>query len=610
MPIHQIHQTPSPYNAGELAELDYEQTADILYLAHENHAPTKLVRSSHYSWAFTEIAFAPTISAPTGLSVTATVANTDSANSGNAYAPQTDNYVVTAYNEDTGQESRASTADDALNDLGLKRNFNTLTWNAVAGATGYRIYKKQEKQEYGYIGTTTETSFIDRNIGPDLSEGPPVGDNPFAAAGDYPGSITFHEQRSFWGRTINNPNAIYGSRSADYENMDFRRPQREDDGFVIGLVANKVNAVNQLVSTKQGLLALTSHNIFTVQGANEDYIAANPPPRVRPEIHRGCSRLNPITVDNVVFYETAKGSSVHTIGYQFDLDGIRTDDLTVFARHLFENQDIVDWAFLEKPGSMIIAPRGDGEILCLTWDQAQEVWGWTHWDTGPLTDDGTPRDKFEGVCTINEGGEDRAYYVVRRVIDGVERLYIERSASDQWQDQADACYLDSARTFVNTTATADIGRLDHLEGEEVYALIDGNVAGPFTVADGSITLPYAGLVVTVGLRYTALIETLPLAIQTSQGWSIARDQQANHVVLRVIKTRGILVGVEDDDLLPVKDRFIEGYGDATDLLTGDYVIDLPAQSADKRETNVIIASEDPLPMHIAAVLPEPAFGEG
>jgi hypothetical protein len=259
---------------------------------------------------------------------------------------------------------------------------------------------------------------------------------------------------------------------------------------------------------------------------------------------------------------------------------------------------------------MIIAPRGDGEILCLTWDQAQEVWGWTHWDTGPLTDDGTPRDKFEGVCTINEGGEDRAYYVVRRVIDGVERLYIERSASDQWQDQADACYLDSARTFVNTTATADIGRLDHLEGEEVYALIDGNVAGPFTVADGSITLPYAGLVVTVGLRYTALIETLPLAIQTSQGWSIARDQQANHVVLRVIKTRGILVGVEDDDLLPVKDRFIEGYGDATDLLTGDYVIDLPAQSADKRETNVIIASEDPLPMHIAAVLPEPAFGEG
>jgi hypothetical protein len=136
-------------------------------------------------------------------------------------------------------------------------------------------------------------------------------------------------------------------------------------------------SVNNLVSSKQGLLALTSHNIFSIQGSNEDYITAAPPPRVRPEVSRGVSPLKPIVVDNVTFYETAKTGEVRTIGYEFELDGIRTDDLTIFSRHLFENQDIVDWAYAEKPGLRRCVVVRRRQALCLTWDQAQQVWGWT-----------------------------------------------------------------------------------------------------------------------------------------------------------------------------------------------------------------------------------------
>lgn len=598
MPVARIHRTPSPFNSSELASLDHEQTADVLYMAHENHAPTKLIRAGHAEWSFETITFGPAIAAPAGTNATATNPNTDAANSGNAYFPQTASYVVTAYNEETGQESRASSADSATNDLSLKRNYNTITWGAVAGATSYRVYKSENTQSYGYIGTTDALSFVDDNIGPDLSEGPPAGDNPFAVAGDYPATITFHEQRAFWGRTTNSPNAIYGSRSADYENMDFRRPLREDDAFSIGLVANKVNSVNQLVSTSQGLLALTSHNIFTIQGANDDYIAANPPPRVRPAISRGCSRLNPITVDNVVFYETAKGSSVHMIGYEFELDGIRSDDLTIFARHLFQNMDIVEWAFAEKPASCIWAVRGDGKLLCLTWDQAQEVWGWTLCET-----DGA----FESVCVINEGGEDRAYFIVRRTVGGVDRRYVERMASEAWEDQREACYLDCARTFVNETPTQIMDRLDHLEGETVWALVDGAVVRNLSVSGGTVTLPFSGSIVTIGLPYTAQVETLPLAIQTSQGWNIARVQQAGRVVIKVIRSRGLIAGPDEDQLFAIKDRDQEGLGEPTALLTGTYEVEMAGTSA--TETVVIVRSEDPLPMHIAGIMIEPHVSE-
>ncbi len=604
MPVHRIHRTASPYNASELIEIDFEQTADVLFLAHTNHAPTKLVRAAHDSWTFTSITFAPTIAAPGGIGGVATVPNTDAANSGNAYFPQPATYAVTAYNENTGQESRASSTVTLTNDLALKRNYNTVTWLAVAGATEYRIYKAENSQNFGYIGNTELLTFRDDNIGPDLSVGPPIADNPLSGAGNYPGTVTFHEQRSFWGRTINRPNAVFASRSADYENMDFTRPTRQDDAFVIGLVANKVNSVNQLVSHKQGLFALTSHNIFSIQGSNEDYITAAPPPRVRPEISRGVSRLNPITVDGITFYETAKTGDIRTLGFELEIDGIRSDDITIFSRHLFENQDIVAWTFAEKPASAFWVVLASGVCLCLTWDQPQQVWGWTICETDGL---------FKDVTTITEQGEDRVYFTVERTIDGVARRYIERMASELWEDQVDACYLDCARTFINEIAVTGVDRLDHLEGKTVMAWVDGSAisedanGAPLVVTDGALTLPVAGLKITVGLPFTATIETLPLAMQTGNGWNVARPQQAAKVILRVVKTRNISAGVNSSQMFPIKQREFEDYGDPIALLTGDYEVNMAGTSGN--ETVVTIESSDPTPMHIAAVMIEPEVGD-
>lgn len=599
MGVFRIYKTASPFNVAELADIDVEQTADVLYLAHENHKPNKLIRAAHTSWSFNDVSFGPTIAAPGGIGGSATTPNTDSANSGNAYFPQAASYVVTAYNEDTGQESRSSGSVSLTNDISLKRNYNTVTWSAVSGATNYKVYKAENSQLYGYIGTTDQLTFRDDNIGPDLSQGPPIGDNPFNAAGDYPATITFHEQRACWGRTINRPNGIWFSRSADYENMDFTRPSRADDSFPIGLVANKVNAVNQLVSSKQGLLALTSHNIFSVQGSNEDYIAASPPPRVRPEVSRGVSRLNPIVVDNVTFYETAKTGEIRAIGYQFEMDGIKTDDLTIFSRHLFENEDIVDWAFAEKPASAIWVVRADGKLLCLTWDQSQEVWGWTVCET-----DG----RFKRVCSITEQGEDRVYFLVERTIKQVTKLYVERMASELWEDQNDACYLDCARTFINETAVSTVDRLGHLEGRIVTAWVDGqavtnNAGNPLIVTNGAITLPIAGYTITVGLPFTALVETLPLAFQAGSGWTVARRQQAGKVVLKVVKTRNISAGPNEANLFPIKQRETEDYGQPIDLFTGNLTVNMAGTSQD--ETVVVVKSSDPTPFHLAAVLIEP-----
>jgi hypothetical protein len=606
MPVYRVYRAPSPYNAVEMAEVDFEQTADVLYLAHDNHQPGKFIRSGHASWAWAAVAFGPTITAPVSIQCVATKPNRDQDNDGNAWFPQDATYVVTAYNEEIGQESRASAGVTVNNDLGLKRNYNSLSWSAVTGATGYRIYKRENTQIFGYIGTTEQLTFRDDNIGPDLSEGPPIGDNPFAAPGDYPATITFHEQRSYWARTRNRPNAVYGSRSADYENMDFTRPGRADDAFLIGLVANRVNSVDQLHSFKQGLLAMTSNNLFSIQGSNEDYITATPPPRVRPESRRGSSRLRPIGIDSVVFYETAKGGEVRALGYEYEADGIKSNDMTVFSRHLFENHDIVAWDYLEKPLSCLLAVRDDGVLLSMAWDEAQEVWGWTTWETDGL---------YKDVCVVYENGEDRAYFLIEREIDGDTRLYVERLASDLWlpQGQSYACYIDCARTFQNEISTATFDRLDHLEGKTVVAWVDGaKVAtapggAALVVTNGSVTLSQGGLIVTIGLPFTAQIETLPLAVQTRQGWNVAMPQDVTNAAIRIVNSRNIKAGVREDELFDLKQRDPSDSYDNISLFTGDMAVDLEGVSGN--EAKLFIRSDDPTPMHISAVMIDPSIGD-
>jgi hypothetical protein len=289
---------------------------------------------------------------------------------------------------------------------------------------------------------------------------------------------------------------------------------------------------------------------------------------------------------------------VRTIGYEFELDGIKTDDLTVFSPHFFENQDIVDWAYSEKPGSNIWVVRGDGKLLCLTWEQEQQVWGWTLCETDGL---------FKGVCTITEQGEDRAYFTVERTIGGMARLFIERMASELWEDQLDACYLDSARTFVNDAPKLIVDRLDHLEGKTVTAYADGFVHTGLTVANGRVQLPAPASKVTVGLPFTALIETLPLALQTRAGWNIAKPQSASKAIVRVVRTRGIEVGPDEDGLFLVKPRENEPYGQPAALFSGDVTQEMDARSGN--EVVVVVRSVDPLPMQIGAIFLEPSISE-
>lgn len=591
MGVARVYEGYAPYLAANVAAVDYAQTADAVYTAHIDYEPWRLTRAGHTDWTWSTLGFTPTIGAPTISGVVATQPNTTGAIATNY------SYEVTAISAD-GEESRPSNVGTVSNDMSLQGNYNTVSWSAVTDAVGYDVYKGDNSSK-GYIGSSTTTSFIDRNLDAIASDTPPQGTNPFAAVNDYPSAVALHQGRLWYARTHNRPNAVWGSQSANFENMDVSRPARPSDAVSFALVANQVNSVNQIASLGKNLVALTSDSIFAINGGGEGVPIT--PAAINPERQsaRGSTRLKPIIVDNIMFYQPTKAGEVRTLGWDFQIEGLASNNVAIFSPHFFKNRLIVSWAYQDNPYSCIWAVLDNGEMLCFTWEQEHEVWGWTKIDI----------DGFVEQCaSITEGGYARLYILVRRTIAGVERRFHERMALPHIDDADVACHLDCAITQAFDPPSNVVTGLWHLEGEEVTVHADGYSFHGLTVEDGSVTLPngYEAVVATAGLSYEGLIETLP-PVATGQGGTFHVDpQNIGQVTLRAVDTKGLEISTDGEFWAPLPERTGDDLATPADIAARDY--EIPAPSTWQPGATLKIRQTEPFPAHLTAIFFELMVG--
>jgi len=255
-------------------------------------------------------------------------------------------------------------------------------------------------------------------------------------------------------------------------------------------------------------------------------------------------------VDNVIFYVPSIGNSVRTINYSFEFDGLKASDISIFSPHFFDGFSIVSWAYSQEPRSLIWAVRDDGKLLCFTWEQEQNVWGWTLCETDGLV---------KSVCSITENGEDRVYLIVERTIGGIQKTFVERMVSHAWDSVTETCFLDCAVSGTFDPPQSSFSGLWHLEGRtDIAGLVDGAVVTGLTVADGTVTLPeeYGECsVVSFGIPYETHIQTLPLRFnQQGSGWNVGRHQQTGEVALSLYKSRQVMAGPTEASVYLIKSR--------------------------------------------------------
>lgn len=580
MAVYPLYRAATPYNGSELGDLDFAQSFDTMYLAHPYYPVGKMVRSDHDDWLYSVVAFDPGIDAPTGVTATATVPNQDAANGGDSYFPQDYSYIVSAVNSD-GQESRGSSSASASNDTELPRNYTTVSWTASTGAEYYRIYKSHETGSYGFIGESETTSFVDDGFQPDYSDAPIEEYDPFSSTGNYPALLSFWEQRLWFGRTDNAPNAVYASRTAEFENMDFARPQRENDSIAMAITTGETNSIEAFMPMGR-LMVGTSDNIFSLHGPNDDLLVPSPPPGARRHVGRGIASPHPVIVGEIAFYQPRIESGLRTLGYSFEIDGFKSNNVSIFAPHLFEDYRIVAMAYQAEPSSVLWAVRDDGKLLAFTWESEQQVWGWTEMDVG-----GTVLD----VCVIPEGEESRVYLTVEREINGATVRYLEVLDTMKWTNYKRTAFIDCAKKYVFDEEVEEVTGLQHLEGETVSILVDG-YATTGTVTDGAVALPRAATQVVVGLLYDALIETMPLPPED-------RRKITGEIYVELVESFDVYAGRVEGELELLTTR-TEGEIGAPELFTGQPEPARPDQVVD-RDARIIVKQSSPYPMTVAAV---------
>lgn len=171
------YEVATDYDESELFDIDYAQSVDIITLVHCSHPPRELRRYGALDWRLVDITFNTSLTPPTG--VTATQHILQSATYKDGYVRK---YVVTSCNLDNSEESKASQAASVTCNPYGDGAYNTITWNTVAGADHYRVYR-DKGGIYGYIGETRTNSIDDDNIAPDSSITPPIYDDVFLTSG-------------------------------------------------------------------------------------------------------------------------------------------------------------------------------------------------------------------------------------------------------------------------------------------------------------------------------------------------------------------------------------------------------------------------------------------
>lgn len=516
-------------------------------------------------------------------------------------------YVVSAIDDDTGEESLPSAEFTLKNDMSFQGNKNRLTWNAVAGASTYVIYRK-DNGVFGYIGKSDDTSFTDENIVADISDGPQQARNPFDSAGNYPRAVAFIEQRLGFFGTNNDPQAAWLSQSANYENFGVASPAKASDAVTFRIRSRQVNEIRAALAIK-GLMLLTSGSEWIVSGGTNSDAITPSAIKVDNQGYRGAAKVQPVVVGNTVLFAQDRGCVIRDFSYEFAQDNFTGKDLTILARHLFENKAIKSWAYAQAPYSMVWVVLDDGSLVSLTYLKEHDIWAWTHHESGPDNDA-----VFECVSVIAEGKEDVPYFIVKRTIGGVSKRYVERLHSRAFTSVEDAFFVDCGLTYEGASATV-ISGLDHLKGQSVVALANGNVVRNLTVSNtGTVTLPNATTKAHIGLPMTAALQTLDLDLGSVQGLGTVqgRKKTFDEVTLRVQDTRGIFLGPKDgerDDeraLVEYKQRQDEAWNEAIGLYTGD--IHITPHWDWSEGGNIWVKQFDPLPMTILALMPNVTIG--
>lgn len=523
------YQIATTYTANDLFELSFTQSADVLYIAHKNYVPKRLVRNGPTNWAWTTIGLTD---GPYGAINTTATTMTPSVTTGNGTLTASS---VTGINGGAGFVSE---------DIGRMVRIQHGSGSSV---------------QWGWatITSITSTTVANITVGGNFSAttasalwrlGSWYGTEGSSTTARYPGAVTFNQDRLTFAATWDSPNRIDASNSGRYDYFAPTQPDGtvvDSNALAFALNSSKVNAINWLVSDEWGLLAGTASAEWVVAPNNIQSALTPTNVNAKQITNYGGTAVPPVRIGKSTLFVQRTQRKLREMTYQFALGTFQAPDISLVSEHLTKG-GIKQMAVQLAPHPTVWIVTKEGALIGIIYDKDQDVVGWHRHELGGYSNAGkTAPPIVESVAVIPNDATDRddLWICVRRYINGSTVRTVELMQKF-WEDGdtlPDAYFVDCGETYSGSSTTTVTG-LTWLIGETVSILADGSVHDD-KVVDGSgiVTLDRSAAKVQVGLGYNSTGKTMRIEAGGADGAAQGKLKRIHRSIFRFFQSVGLNV---------------------------------------------------------------------
>jgi hypothetical protein len=621
---------PTNYTLAELFQLKFAQSADTLYIAHPNHFPRQLTRTSHTAWTLADCSFTAT---PTGSVFFSSTTITNCANNGAGLIR------VTAASH--GLATGLTAGICGVNGCTEANGKWTVTYVDV---------NTVDLQGSAFVNAYTSGGQISQNV---------------------PACVAFFEQRLCWANTYAKPQTVYMSRNGDYLNHGITSPTQDNDALSYTILSDNVNAIRWMLP-KDWLFMGTVDAEWKTGGSTATDPITPTSIQAKRQSNNGAADIQGILINNTVVYVQYHGRKVFEIEYNLYNDNYDSVPMTKLSRNITYG-GIVDMSYQKEPDPIVWFIRADGTLLSMTYYLAEKVIAWSRQITG--TNQDTTDGKFESISVVNNNAtsEDEIWVSVARTFNGVTQRCIEYFMPREIETKTDSFFVDCGLSFnggaaVNITGASQtnpvvisysgadptngwtvyienvqgmtdingqnfivanvnagaktfqlsgingvgfgaytlggdfkrvvktVTGLTQLIGQTVDVCADGAAHPQCIVAgDGSITLNAYYNKIAAGLNFSYQLQPMKFEVQVGTGSASSLGKRIEKGTVRFFNTIGGQIGPDTSNLEDII------FGTNIALFTGDMEVEFKGDY--ESGADFLIVHNQPLPITVVAIMP-------
>ncbi len=226
------------------------------------------------------------------------------------------------------------------------------------------------------------------------------------AAGRYPRAVSFWRSRIWFGGSDKEPQAVWSSHVDSFNNLD-PGTALDDEGIKRVIAGGKVNVLQWMVPADKSMLLGTFGSEMVLHG-DTNGVVTPAKATIDDGTFYGSAAIRPERADNFTIFVQRGRRKLRQFFFDFNTDKHHATDLTLIAEHITD-PGVTTMSYQNDPEPALWCVRDDGQLLGLTFVYHEKIVGWHRQVT---------QGRFEWAAVIphEDGDRDQVWALVRRLL--------------------------------------------------------------------------------------------------------------------------------------------------------------------------------------------------